>query len=113
MRTGLIPFNSALIGFVEATRDDVAEKNRLCPPNRFPDVPRDWLRGTLIAMKADYRWSKEPDIAEWLERTRLNAARGLRQHSDEPRVQQAWGRFVANVQPGLANLERLWAQARV
>ena len=48
IRTGLVPFNAALVGFVEATRDDLAEKNRLCPPNRLPDVPLDWVRGTLI-----------------------------------------------------------------
>lgn len=110
IRTGLIPFNSALIGFVEATRDDTAEKNRLCPPNRQPDVPLDWLRGTLIGMRADYLWSKEPDLAEWLDHARLNPSRGLRQRSEE-RVQQAWGRYVANVRPALANLERMWAQA--
>ena len=33
IRTGLIPFNAALVGFVEATREDTAENNRLCPPN--------------------------------------------------------------------------------
>ena len=26
-------FNAALVGFVEAQRDDDADKNRLCPPN--------------------------------------------------------------------------------
>src|SRR5882672_5684209 len=25
--------------------------DRLCPPNRYPDVPLAWARGTLIAMK--------------------------------------------------------------
>ncbi|MBC7171080.1 MAG: NAD(P)-binding protein, partial [Polyangiaceae bacterium] len=85
IRTGLMPFNSAIIGFVEATRDDIAEKNRLCPPNRLPDTALDWVRGTLISRRADYLWSKEPDIAEWLERARLNASRGLRRHGNEPR----------------------------
>jgi hypothetical protein len=111
IRTGLIPFNSALIGFVEATRYDVAEKNRLCPPNRLPDVPLDWVRGTLIGMNADYLWSKEPDIADWLERARLNPSRGLRQHGDEPRVQQAMKRFADHVRPGLAKLTQFLAQA--
>lgn len=111
IRTGLMPFNSALIGFIEATRDDVAEKNRLCPPNRLPDTALDWVRGTLIGMKADYLWSKEPDIAAWLERSRLNASRGLRRYGNEPRVKEAWARFTANVRPGLANLERLYAEA--
>lgn len=28
-------------------------------------------------MKADYQWSKQPDIADWLERSRLNPTHGL------------------------------------
>jgi len=112
IRTGLIPFNAALVGFVEATRDDLAEKNRLCPPNRQPDVPLDWVRGTLIGMKADYLWSKQPDLSEWLEGARLNAGRGLRRHAGEPRVQQAWKRYTENVRPALAKLEQLLAQSR-
>ena len=89
IRSGLIPFNAAMVGFVEATRDDLAEKNRLCPPNRLPDIPLDWVRGTLIGMKADYLWSKDPRSATWLERARLNPSRGLRQRIDDRSVQQA------------------------
>jgi hypothetical protein len=111
VRTGLIPFNAALVGFVEATGRDLAEKNRLCPPNRLPNVPLDWVRGTVIGMNADYLWSREPDIAAWLERARLNPSRGLRQRSDEPRVRQAMKRFADNVRPGLARLTELLANA--
>jgi hypothetical protein len=112
IRIGLVPFNAALTGFVEATREDVAAKNRLCPPNRYPDVPLDWVRGTLIAMKADYLWSKETDISEWLEKARLNPARGLRQRMGDARVLQAGQRFVEHVRPGLANLEQLCGSPR-
>lgn len=35
VRTCLPTFNAALVGHVEATRDDDAE-NRLCPPNPYP-----------------------------------------------------------------------------
>jgi hypothetical protein len=110
IRTGLIPFNAALVGYVEATRRDLAEKNRLCPPNRLPDVPLDWIRGTLIGMNADRVWSKEPDIADWLERVRLNPSRGLRERRDQPQVQQAMKRFAENVRPGLARLAQFAAQ---
>ena len=112
IRSGLIPFNAALVGFVEATRHDLAEKNRLCPPNRLPNVPLDWVRGTLIGMNADYLWSKEPDITAWLERARLNPSRGLRQRGDEPRVRQAMNRFAENVRPGLAKLMQFLADAQ-
>jgi len=109
IRTGLIPFNAALVGFVAATRRDLAEKNRLCPPNQLPDVPLDWIRGTLIAMNAERLWSKEPDIADWLDRVRLNPSRGLRKRSDQPRVQEASKRFADNVRPGLTKLTQFLA----
>jgi hypothetical protein len=111
IRTGLIPFNAALVGFVEATRHDTAAKNRLCPPNRLPNVPLDWVRGTLIGTNADYLWMKETDISAWLERARLNPSRGLRQRGAEPRVRQAMKRYADNVRPGLARLTQFLAQA--
>lgn len=109
IRTGLVPFNAALIGFVEATRSDLAQKNRICPPNRLPDLPLDWVRGTLIGMTADYLWSKEPDLRDWLERSRLNASRGLRQRADDPQVQRAFQRYGANVRPALEKLKQFVA----
>jgi hypothetical protein len=107
IRIGLLPFASALIAFVEATREDDEAKNCLCPPNRQPNVPLDWGRGMRIGMEADRRWSKEPDIGDWLERARLNMLRGLRRHSGEEHVRDALTRFAANVRPGLEKLERL------
>lgn len=106
VRPGLIPFNAAIVGFIEATRDDIALKNRLCPPNPLPNVPLDWLRGMLIGMNADYQWGKEPDIAAWLESARLNIGRGLRGRSGDPAVQAASKRYAAHARPGLANLAR-------
>ncbi len=110
IRSGLIPFNAALVGFVEATHDDLSDKNRLCPPNRLPDLPLDWVRGTLIGMQADYLWSKDRAISEWLERSRLNPSRGLRQRMDDPRVQQASTRYAENVRPALKKLQSFLSQ---
>jgi hypothetical protein len=106
IRTGLIPFNAALVGFVEATRQDTAAKNRLCPPNRLPDEPLDWLRGILVGTGADYLWTKEPDIAAWLEEARLNPMQGLRARGADPQVQRAIRRYVENVRPALGKLAR-------
>ena len=33
---GFTTFNAAMVGFVEAVRDDDADKNRLCPPTAYP-----------------------------------------------------------------------------
>lgn len=110
IRSALIPFNAALVGFVEATREDLAEKNVLCPPNRLPATPFDWIRGMLISMNADHAWSKDPAIDAWLERSRLNPARGLRLREDDPGVAAASKRFAANVRPALEALRRLATQ---
>jgi hypothetical protein len=111
VRSGLVPFNAALVAFVEAHRNDDAEKNRLCPPNPYPDAPLDWARGLLIQMAAERAWSKQADITDWLERSRLNATRGLRDHFGEPRAQEAAKRFAENVRTGIAKLTELVAQA--
>ncbi len=111
IRTGLVPFNAALVAFVEAHGSDDAEKNRLCPPNPYPDTALDWARGTLIQMRADLAWSREPDISQWLERSRLNPMRGLRARFGDPQVQQASRRFTEAVRPGLARLAALVEQA--
>jgi len=111
IRTGLVPFNAALAAFVEAHREGDAEKNRLCPPNPYPDAALDWARTTLIQMRADRAWSKETDIAEWLERSRLNPMRGLLGRLGDPRLQQALQRYLENVRPGIARLTELIAQA--
>jgi hypothetical protein len=107
IRIGLLPFASALVAYIEATRNDVEAKNRLCPPTRQPNVPLDWLKGMLVGMKAANRWSKEPDIQDWLERSRLNMLRGLLKRAGEPSAQGAFMRFASNVRPGIKNLERL------
>jgi hypothetical protein len=107
IRMGLIPFNAALIGFVEAHRDNDVEKNRLCPVNSFPDIPLDWARTTLTQMRADREWRQHTDISEWLERSRLNASRGRRARSDDLRLQQASQRISQYARSGLERLGEL------
>ncbi len=109
MRIGLAPFNSSLIAYVEATRPDVASKNRLCPPNRQPDTPADWLRGTLIALQADAMWAQESDIAEWMGEARVNIACGLRAQLSRPDVAANVTRYLTHLEPAIDNLRRLVA----
>ncbi|MEX1258322.1 MAG: NAD(P)-binding protein [Gemmatimonadota bacterium] len=107
VRTGLIPFNAALVAFVEARRDEEVEKNRLCPPNPHPRTALDWARTTIIQPQAERAWSQETDIVEWLERSRLNPLRGLSARAGDPGVQAASKRFVENIRPGLGRLAAL------
>lgn len=110
IRTGASPFAAAITAYIEATREDTEEKNRLCPPNAYMDVPTDLIRNTLIALNADYQWNKHPDIAAWLQRSRLNVVRGIAQQLEEPRVQYSLKRFAENAQQAAANLQRLQTQ---
>lgn len=110
IRPGVSPFAAAITAYVEATRDDLQEKNRLCPPNAYPDTPFDLIRMTLVGLGADYQWGKRPDIAAWLERSRLNAIRGVLQRGDEPRVQKSMMRFLQHAQRAVANLRQMHAQ---
>lgn len=89
-------FNAAFIGFVEATRDDVAEQNRLCPVSAVPTVPEDWLRNLAATYASARIWRREPDVAEWVGRARLNPLRGTELKISEPRVQQSLERNSRN-----------------
>jgi hypothetical protein len=66
----------------------------------------------LIGMNADYLWSKEKDIADWLERARLNLARGVRQRANDPSLQKALKRFSGSVRPAMAKLMQLLSEAQ-
>jgi hypothetical protein len=103
-------FNAALLGYIETSRNDDTEKNRLCPPNPYPTTAVDWIARIAISQHAQALWDKEPDLAAWMECSRLNAARGIRAHSANPEVRSAIHRLVANVGPATANLDRLLAQ---
>jgi hypothetical protein len=111
VRVGLVPFNAALVAFVEAHRSDDGEKNRLCTPNPYPNVPLDWARGTLIQMHADRLWGKEPDIRAWLERSRLNVSKGMRELYGRPDTQELARRFAENAPRAIERLAALVARA--
>jgi hypothetical protein len=107
IRTCQPTFNAALLGFVEASRDDDAEKNRLCPPNPYPGRAVDWIRSTNTSQRAEAVWGATPDIAAWMDRSRLNVARGLSEHFDDPVMQSAVGRYVEFNGPGMEHLAEL------
>jgi hypothetical protein len=111
VRTCQPTFNAALIAYIEATRDDDAEKNRLCPPNPYPNTAVDFLKGLAIQQRASAAWFEQPDLAAWLETARLNAARGISTYMSDPQMQSALGRMLASSEPAIANIEMLLAPA--
>lgn len=97
-------FNAALIGVIEARRDDDAEKNRLCPPHPYPSTPADWPRMMCGTWAAEARSLREPDLAAWIAQSRLNLMRGLPDDAAEPSAQAAVMRYLT---PVTAATERL------
>jgi hypothetical protein len=103
--------SAALAGYVEASRRDDAEKNRLCPSNPYPDKAADWISTTGIGLRAQGLWDRDPDLAAWLDRSRLNATHGIRDHLTEPRMKSALNRLFASIEQVLTNLDAFSAQA--
>ena len=110
IREGSPTFNAALIGYLEATRDDVHEQNSLAPTNPYPIVAEDWIRVRHVGMIAQRRWDQTPDVRDWLESSRLNVSSGLQHHAGEPGVAQAIGSYLENGDRAIENLGALRAQ---
>lgn len=107
VRAGFPCFGAALIGYVEATRTDDAEKNRLCPPSRFGNSLTDWAAMNVRGMRAAQAFGAEPDIRAWADGVPLNPARIPPESRDTAAVQAALERLQAHAAPGLARLAEL------
>jgi hypothetical protein len=104
-------FSAALTGYVEAARDDDAQKNLICPANRYPDAAADWIPLTCTAQRAEITWAADSDLSAWMQRSRLNATRGMAGHRADPLMTSALARLFTSIEPAISNLEALMAAA--
>ena len=104
VRVGFPCYGAALSGYVEATRDDDAEKNRVCRPSPYSDTPSDWATMQTIGGDASLAMSKETDLRAWSNTTPLNPARVAPERADDPAVLAAAARFKENIGAGRARL---------
>ena len=79
------------------------------PPHPYPDTATDWIPATCIAQRTLATWLGDPDLSAWMEKARLNAARGIGDHHADPRMKSALTRMFANWEPALAKLETFQA----
>jgi hypothetical protein len=107
VRAGFPCFAAALIGYVEATRRDDDEKNRLCPPSRFGNSLAQWAEMNVRGTRAAMAFGAEPDIAAWANGVAVNPARIPSDHPGSPVLDGLRERLAASTAPGLAALERL------
>lgn len=107
IRAGFPCFGAALIGYVEATRRDDDEKNRLCPPTGYGNSMADWARMNLHGTRAVMSFTGEADIREWSHGVALNPARIPPGHPASAALDDARERLTTHVGPGLARLAEL------
>jgi hypothetical protein len=111
IRIGFPCFGAALAGYVEATRDDDAEKNRLCPPSPYANTPTDWARMQVLGTRASMAFSSQPDIRAWADKTVLNPARIPSDTAGDAELTAAVERFRRYVGPGIARMAELAGMA--
>ena len=109
---GIAPWSAATLGFVEASRSDDEDKNRLCPPLTYSEVS-DPPRGFYEGFRSAALRMAEPDLVAWNENSRLNPMRGANDRLDDPQVLASLTRFAQNLEPAMANLERILARTTV
>jgi hypothetical protein len=104
-------FSAALIAHVEATMGDDAEKNALCTPMVPPTLATDWLRMLEVSIKNQQRWSRHPQLQQWLAGSRLNSlfhpAGRIQAHETEKIALMQ--RYQQTVKPAMARLSELIA----
>jgi hypothetical protein len=107
IRAGFPCFGAALVGYIEATRVDDAEKNRLCQPSPYGNSMAEWARMNVLGTRAAMSFSAEPDIKDWSDRVALNPARIPPGRPGSAALDRARERLAAHTRPGLARLAEL------
>lgn len=107
IRAGFPCFGAALTGYVEATRHDDAEKNRLCPPTPYGNSMVEWARMNVLGTRAAMTFSAEPDIKEWADRAAINPARIPPGHPGSAELDATLERLAASTRAGVARLAEL------
>lgn len=100
-------FGAALVGYVEATREDDTDKNRLCMPHALPNTPADWPRTIVQGAQGSQALSMEPDVKHWSHNTSLYRSRIPAERAGDPDVANALARVEAVAEVGMAKLAEL------
>ena len=107
IRAGFPCFGAALAGYVEASRGDDTEKNRLCPPTPYSNTMPQWVAMTLMGARAGMSFGSRPDIREWADTVALNPARLPPGDSRSAELVDVLARVKDHTPPGLAGLAKM------
>ena len=100
-------FGAAITGYLEATRSDDAEKNRLCPPQPLSNTPADWPRLIVHGARGSQALATEPDVKRWAHATSLYRSRIPAERAGDADLVDAVARVAAVASTGLAKLAEL------
>lgn len=100
-------FGAAITGYVEATRKDDVEKNRLCPPHPYSNTPDDWPRLIVQGARGSQSLATEPDVKRWANATSLYRSRIPAEQANDADVADVVARVEAVAGIGLARLAEL------
>jgi hypothetical protein len=104
VRAGFPCLGAAIIGYVEATRDDDAEKNRVCPASCLPDTTTSFARMHVLGNHAAQAFAAQPDIRAWANRTTLNPGRIPPERVGDPDIAAALERYRSHAVAGFGRL---------
>jgi hypothetical protein len=107
IRAGFPCFGAALVGYVEATREDDDEKNRLCPPSSYGNSMAEWAKMNVLGTRAAMSFNSEPDIKAWADQVAINPSRVPPGHPGSAELDDALSRLQTHMAPGLARLAEL------
>lgn len=107
VRAGFPCFGAALSGFVEATINDDADKNRLCQPSPYSDTPADWPRMQVVGAMASQAYGGHPEIKAYADMIALSPNRVPAELVGSPELAEVAGRFRQVIGPGVARLAEL------
>jgi hypothetical protein len=107
IRAGFPCFGAALAGYVEATRDDDDDKNRICPPSPYGNSMREWALMNVHGTRAAASFNAEPDIKAWADSVAINPAAVSAADAGREPVKAALGRVQAAAPAGIARLAEL------
>ncbi|XVQ09540.1 hypothetical protein ACQP1W_44620 [Spirillospora sp. CA-255316] len=100
-------FSSALIGHIEATIPDEAERARLTRVTPMTDTVADWVAGELTTIANQAAWAANPVVQAWQATCRLDVASTWNPDNPSVDAQAAVASFRARVPAAAKNLARL------
>ncbi|GAA2734629.1 NAD(P)/FAD-dependent oxidoreductase [Pedococcus aerophilus] len=107
VRAGFPSFGAAVTGYVEATRDDDVEKNRICSPSQYGNTLSDWARMIVQGTRNAAAFSAEDDIREWSAGVALNPARTPPGRAGSAELDDVRERLATHTPAGVARLVEL------